>query len=587
MAVLIAVLLFAAVFAAWTYRFRLTERAVVFAAISRAVAVAAILLLLLDPGVVGRFRAARPLILLDNSISMHAARGSIDSARVLAASLGDTVTFGELFPGEPAGRSELDGPVRSALAGGRPVVVVTDGEISDATLLPPDLLAQLTVRRVDRAVGDDVALTRVDAPARAATGDTLRVAVELTASGTPPDSTEVVVRDGSQALATATVRFGGRRHAGVRIPLVIPASLVGERWITVTRIGLDDAEPGNDSRLLRLVVTPTPGVVVLAATPDWDARFLYRTLRDVVESPVRGYVQLEAGRWRRMDDLTPVAAADVAAAAARADLLAVRGDTARWRQVGRARLLWAPSTGTGDWYLEPAGASPIMAAFAGLDADSLPPAVAVAAVVVPTDGWLGMRARLARRGDGIAVIAGRNAPSGRTVVFGVDGLYRWAFRGGASDQASRTLVADAAAWLLGAPDADGAKAQVVNAVTQRGRAVRFRWSAATAPTPLAITLEAASGQRNDSLIFDGAGDALLALPVGTYRYELESGGRGSFAVEPFSDELVPMPPSLERRESEYTPSPPRRSLRDMLWLFALAVAGFGSEWMIRRKVGLV
>ncbi len=587
MVVVTAVLLVAAAFAAWTYRFRLTERAVVFAAISRAVAVAALLLLLLDPGMLARFRAPRPVVLLDNSISMHAAGGAIDSARVLAASLGDTTTFGELAPGEPGGRSELDGPIRGALAGGRPVVVVTDGEIADATMLPPDLLAQVTVRRIDRKTGDDVATTRVSAPARATTGDTVAFDVELTASGATPDTARVVIRDGSQELAAGTVRFDGRRTARLRISFRVPASLAGERWLDVVRVGASDAEPDDDLRQVRLIVTPTPGVVVLAASPDWDARFLYRTLRDVVESPVRGYVQLEAGRWRRMDDLTLVAAADVAAAAARSDLLAVRGDTARWRQVGRARLLWPPVTSVGDWYLTTAGASPIMAAFAGLDADSLPPAVAVGAVAIPAGGWVGMHARLARRGEGVGVIAGRDGPGGRTVVFGVDGLYRWAFRGGASDQAWRTLIADAAAWLLDAPDADGAKAHPVDPVTQRGRPVRFQWAAAGPVTPLAITLESPEGERHDSLRFDGAGEASLNLPVGRYRYQLEGGGRGTVAVEPFSDELVPAVPSLERRDAEFAPTAPRRSLRDILWLFALAVAGFGSEWMIRRKVGLV
>ncbi len=587
MAVVTAVLLVAAAFAAWTYRFRLTERVVVFAAISRTVAGAALLLLLIDPGMLARFRAPRPLVLLDNSISMHAAGGAIDSARSIAASLGDTTTFGELAPGEPGGRSELDGPIRGALAGGRPVVVVTDGEIADATLLPPDLLAQVTVRRIDRAAGDGVALTRVSAPARVTTGDTVTIDVELTASGTAPDTSRIVIRDGTQELAAGTARFDGRQHARLRLQFRVPASLAGERWIDVVRVGLADAEPDDDLRQVRMIVTPTPGVVVLAASPDWDARFLYRTLRDVVESPVRGYVQLEAGRWRRMDDLTPVAAAEVAAAAARADLLAVRGDTARWRQVGRARLLWAPAGTVGDWYLTTAGASPIMSAFAGLDADSLPPAVAVTAVSIPDGGWVGVSARLARRGDGVVVIAGRTGPAGRTVVFGVDGLYRWAFRGGVSDQAWRTVVADAAAWLLDAPDADGAKAILVDAVTQRGRPVRFRWATAEPAAALAITLETPAGERLDSLRFDGAGESSLSLPVGRYRYHLQGGGRGTFAVEPFSDELVAVPPSLDRRDAEFTPTAPRRSLRDMLWLFALAVAGFGSEWMIRRKLGLV
>ena len=51
-------------------------------------------------------------------------------------------------------------------------------------------------------------------------------------------------------------------------------------------MGGPDAEPADDVRWWRLIVTATPGVVVLAETPDWDSRALYRTLKDVAEQAV-------------------------------------------------------------------------------------------------------------------------------------------------------------------------------------------------------------------------------------------------------------------------------------------------------------
>ena len=141
-----AALAVAVAVAAWSYRSRLDEGAVRLAALSRATGILALLLLVLDPGLVARLITRRPIVLLDNSISMHSATGRTQEARALAASFGDTASFGELVAGEPGGRSDIANALAGAVAGGRAVTVVTDGEIGDATLLPPDLLAQVTVR---------------------------------------------------------------------------------------------------------------------------------------------------------------------------------------------------------------------------------------------------------------------------------------------------------------------------------------------------------------------------------------------------------------------------------------------------------
>jgi hypothetical protein len=336
-----------------------------------------------------------------------------------------------------------------------------------------------------------------------------------------------------------------------------------------------------------LGITPAPGIVVIASAPDWDSRALYRALKDVANTPVRGFAQLEPGQWRRMDDLRKVTLAEVLAAAKGADLLAVRGDPQPWRTSGHARLLWPVSEQTGDWYVTPGGASPVSAAFAGVDADSLPPAAAVHRVEVDSlHGWIGAVARQGRRGASIPVVGGREGPNGRTVLLGADGLYRWAFRGGASDQGWRSLIASATSWLLASPAVDGTVARPVNAVTQRGRAVRFRWTGTGVPVPTPVTLSDDGRLRTDTLRFDGDGEATLALGVGRYHYTLAGGGQGNLGVEPFADEVVPSPVTLQEQPASAAVAAPRRSLRELFPLFLLALAGFGGEWMLRRRLGL-
>jgi hypothetical protein len=199
--------------------------------------------------------------------------------------------------------------------------------------------------------------------------------------------------------------------------------------------------------------------------------------------------------------------------------------------------------------------------------------------------WTGLVVRAARRGEPVPVIGGRTE-GGRTVVVGVDGLYRWAFGGGEAEQVWRAMIAEAATWLLAAPEGARASARPVDAVTERGRPVVFRHVGEGAPLPLPIAITGDSGVRTDTLRFDPVGRAELVLPVGRYRYTLGDGGTGDLAVESYSPELVPHPATLANRQAELTPTPLRRSLRELLPLFALVVLGFSMEWISRRRLGL-
>src|SRR5664279_4988725 len=154
MVVLLATTL-AAALAWWSWRGRLDSPLARVAAVARAVGLLALLLLLIDPGLAMRTPGRRAIVLLDNSVSMHATGGRAAEAAALAATLGDTTTFGELAPREPGGRTALADALRGAMTSGRPVVVVSDGEVADRQAIAPELLAATTVRLLPRQTGPD------------------------------------------------------------------------------------------------------------------------------------------------------------------------------------------------------------------------------------------------------------------------------------------------------------------------------------------------------------------------------------------------------------------------------------------------
>src|SRR6185295_10680286 len=173
------------------------------------------------------------------------------------------------------------------------------------------------------------------------------------------DSVAVQATLGGKRLDGRVLRL---KDGGARGRLVLPSAAVGagEQVLRVALVGTGDAEPRTDTRLHLVSVAPTPGVVLLAGPADWDSRFLYRTLREVAQLPVRGYVRLDADRWRAMSDLAPVPAEQVRQAARRADLLILKGALGGLAEGSLARGIWSWSTGpsrdsaiVGDWYLTP------------------------------------------------------------------------------------------------------------------------------------------------------------------------------------------------------------------------------------------
>lgn len=583
--------------AAVTYlRFERLGRRALVPLLLRATAWFALGLLLVNVGCPRSPAARRPLVLLDASLSMAASGGHWADALALARRLGDVRRFGDdrsvvdTLPDR--GRSLLGPALAAASAGDRPVIVITDGEIDDARDIAPDLLARATIRVLPRAPGHDLAVTALDGPSHVTRGDTLWLDVEIAdLNGAAGDSATLEVTAGDRRLVHRAVAVGG----GTRLTLAVPTTALaaGDQLLHVALVGARDAEPLTDVRAHLVTVTATPGVVILAAPGDWDSRFLFRTIRDVAQLPVRGYVRIEADRWRSMHDLEVVGTEEVRRAARQADLLVLKGGTSAFAAGSAARGLWLWPSGEGgetpidgDWYLAATTASPLAGAFLGQPLDSFPPVVRISPVEATIDDWVALTAQEGRRGAERPVVLGRDDGRHRRVRVAADGLWRWAFRGGSSEQVYRAWVAATTSWLLGGADSARGAARPARAVVQRGRPVVFQWIAGGTPRDLSPAWSATGASRSDTLRFDGAGRAVAWLPVGEYRYRLGDGGAGTVVVEPYSDEWVRRPPTVVAHAGRMSATAGRSAARDWIWLFGVAIAALAGEWLARRRLGL-
>lgn len=595
------VLALAAALAAFTYlRLERTGRRGWVPLACRAVAWGALGLLLLNVScpVAGTIR--RPLVLLDASLSLTAPGGRWLEARDSAARWGDVRRFGD-ERGSPdtlptRGRSLLAPALTAASASDRSVLVVTDGEIEDAADIPPDLLRSVGVRLFPRAARPDLALTRVSGPARVTAGDSIPLELEVEASGgATADSVAIEATLGGKrvGIRRLAVRNGSARgRLTVSSGAVGPGEHVIRLTLSPTGGANGDAEPRTDTRLHIVTVAPTPGVVLLAAPGDWDSRFLYRTLREVAQLPVRGFVRVDPERWRSMADLSLVPAETVRQAARRADLLIQMGRVGAIAEGSTARGIWRWGAGSdstalpGDWYLRPGDASPVAGAFLGEPVDSFPPAIQITPLQPQSGDWVALSAQLGRRGAPRPAVLGGESGRVRRVTVAVDGLWRWAFRGGSSEQTYRTWVAATASWLLGAADSARGSARPLRAVVENGRPVTFEWTAPGPPTAVGVAWSGMGAPAADTLRFDGSGRATVWLSPGEYRYRLSGGGGGTVAVEQYSEELLPRPVALRKHEALARASSSRLAARDWLWLFGLCVLGLAGEWIARRRLGL-
>ncbi len=573
----------------------------------RVVAVLALLLLLWNPASSRLLPSGdQPIVLLDASLSMSGApwRAALDSARGFAHDRAVVWRFGSgvaAFDTAPPadGATRLGPALEAAAARAGEVVIVTDGAVDDVADIPADLLRRPRVITTPRPAFWDAYVARVEGTRHVTRSDTIRLKVSYGIVGT---------RDGGRGRGKATVAVSveGRRLASqpVTLPdsgvltteITLPASHLPRPGWQVLEVRLDgagDAEPRDDSRQFVVDVSLDPAAVIFASPPDWEARFLARTLADVARLPVRVFVETEPGRWRDGATLVPVASGDLTRAAQGARLVIALGDPARARAFTSAahvaRVIWATNGQPGDWYVERPVSSPFTAALAGVLWDSLPPATAVA--VAPRDSaqaTIALTARLVRRGPPRPVLTLERRNGERVATVSAAGLWRWAFRGGAADEAYRSFVAALVDWLLG----DGGRGTRERVVPEsfeapNGLPTVWRWVSADTARPVAVTLRSDDTTRLDTLRFDAAGRAQLRLPPGVYHYAIGGGTeRGVVAVETYSDEWLPRAPTLASQPGEATARLASVGLRDRWWLFVIAIAALATEWALRRRQGL-
>jgi len=579
-------------------------------AVLRAMGGLALVLLLWNP-VTTRAIApdTQPIVLLDASLSMTSRwRAALDTARALSAGAGALVwrfgdrvaAFDTAAPAEAT--SHLAPALETAAARGGEVIVVTDGAVDDAASIPPDLLRQPRVVLLPRAPFFDAFVAGLDGQRRLTATDTLRLRVSYGAAGkreggSGKRTATLVVSDGSRRLQAQTVSLPD--SGTVSASLTLPASLFprpGWHVLDVRLDGVGDAEPRDDARQFVIEVSPQPAAVIFASPPDWETRFLARTLGDVARIPVKTFVETEPGRWRDAATLAPAAPADLRRAAQGARLVVLAGDPERARAYApppsAALLVWPTTRGQpGDWYVERPSPSPLTAALAGVAWDSLPPAAAAGETPRDSGVITVLTARLARRGAARPVVTLEQQGARRVATVAAAGLWRWAFRGGAGEEAYRALIAALADWLLaerGAGSRDRAVPTTLE--TPNGVALAWRWTGSGEPRSLSIDLQGDSGQRRDTLHFDAAGHAALRLAPGTYHYSFGNATganeRGVVVVEAYSDEWRPATPVLAAQQGLPAGRVARIGLRDRWWLFAIAIAAFAAEWAWRRRQGL-
>jgi hypothetical protein len=480
-------------------------------------------------------------------------------------------------------------------------VILTDGNIDDVAEIPPDLLRRPRVIAQPRPPFYDAYIAGVDGPRHVMRGDTVRLRVSYGTAGKRETGNEnrndaIVVRVGDREVSRQPVSLpdSGTLSKEITFPVSrIPSS--GWTALEVRLAGVNDPEPRDDSREFVVDVSVEPAAVIFASPPDWDSRFLARALGDVARLPVRVFVETEPGRWRDGATLAPVSTGEMARAAAAARLLVAMGDPERARaftvaaRPTSALLLWPTNGQTGDWYVDPPSSSPLTAPLAGVVWDSLPPATALVPLHDSARGsMVALTARLARRGAPRPILTLQQRDGRRTATATAAGLWRWAFRGDAAEQAYRSVVAATVDWLLGERSAGSrARAVPVTFEVPNGLPIQWRWTSSDSARPLAVTLRSNDKTLTDTLRFDATGRAELRLAPGIYRYALVGGSeQGVVAVETYSDEWLPRAPSLGPQPGEATARLASVGLRDRWWLFVIALAALATEWALRRRQGL-
>jgi len=486
--------------------------------------------------------------------------------------------------------------VERALGRGHPLVVVTDGELSDPEALS-DLPAGSRVVVVNHTPAPDLAIASLELPRAIVSGDTVEVRVGLVA--------------GAKGAAAGTLTLAVGNVSAVSVPfdslgaytehsMLVRARVEGREGPTVVRAIVrspGDVEPRNDTLSMAVDLSRAASAVFVSTSPDEDARYALSVLRGALAVPTRGYFRVAANAWRIDGSLAPVTEADVRAAFRDAPVAILHGDTAAFGPPRSATsgplALVIPASSGDEWYAADAPPSPLAPALSGLPWDSLPPITVNS--VAPAGQWRALEVRRGREDDRRVIIAGSDTPR-RLVVVSASGLWRWRFRAGASPDAFTALWGSLFDWLA-AERADRRAAVPTGVVLRAGEPVRWHRGSASDSSVLVVLRRLGSGStktrgdsaRIDSMTLRFRGDATLtespALAPGLYTATVR-GGTTMLAVNN-SREWLPRPARVRAGAiggGVPVDSAPR--LRTAGWAYALLLLFLCAEWFVRRRVGM-
>lgn len=573
----------------------------------RTVGLGALVLLFLNPSTTLSVRGGPPIVLLDASLSMDAAGGSWQQARDTALKLirdgGTILRFGSSIApfdtSQPSsGASVLMEALQSSAGRARPVVVVTDGEIEDAHTIPPVMLDRTGVVLLPRDTVPNAALQKAAIHGRVNRNDSVAISVSIATWGSLDSASALLtVSRGERILRSLSVELPPSPGIARRTFFLAPRALPAGAHVLRLRLAAPGDRQMDDNERLRLVrVSEQPAVVVMVSPADWEGRFLVTELSRIVQTAVRGYALVQPGRWIDMRTQTAVTEQSVVSAARGAGLVVLRGGGAQLGSLGRTPVWrWPAASDTllelfeGDWYVTPeTPASPVAGHLAQIEWDSLPPLLGVVPLVPDASEWVALSARQGRRGAERPVLVGRDSAGVRHLVTVGSGLWRWSFRGGASREAYRTVLAAGVDWLLQDEVVRRGARLTASDVVPRGVPTAFRWQTDSVPDSLDVVISGAPSTDTVTLYFDDEGVALHQLPPGVYSWRAPavSGARGIAVVERYSSELPLRPVTITPNRAALGTALIERRVRERWWLFVVAIVALVSEWALRQRRGL-
>ncbi len=474
------------------------------------------------------------------------------------------------------------------MAAGRPLILLTDGELDD-----PGAIRQLPSRSRDEASvrpdERDLAIVSMDAPRGAVVGDTIEVQVAVRAGALKSTGASLTIQLGGATVARAvldSMPARGEQRKTVRFP--VGAAEGGLALVAVVQTA-GDSEPRNDTLGTALDVTRSPGAVLVSSSPDYDSRFLLPVLRGTVSLPTRAYYRVAPNSWRGEASLTSVSEAEVRRILRAAPLAIIHGDTAvfgspRTATTGALMLITPPADTSGEWYPAAAPPSPVSAALSGIAWDSLPPIEASARM--SNGEWSALAAARAREPDRHSVISGTDSPR-RVVTVGASGFWRWHFRGGASADAYAALWGSIFDWLAEARS-DVRSAVPAEGIVRAGERMRWHQGATAASSVVAVLRRLGDSASVDSILlrFGADGIAESAAPA-PGKYDVAVAGGSALLVVNASRELLPRPPAVVSGgvgRAAAAGDAPR--LRDSGWPYLVVLLALCAEWLVRRRIGL-